>query len=88
MDKFVKEVSDAKIYEQLNPALTTNPNYNYKILSKLLQTTKSRHIPKNIRIFNKRKHLKEKWMTSELLTHIVKKNKLYFDWKTTHVTHV
>ena len=34
---------------------------------------KKQSYPKNIRIFNKRNHLKEKWMTSELLTHIVKK---------------
>ena len=27
------------------------------------KTAKSRHIPKNISKFNKRKHLKEKWMT-------------------------
>ena len=88
IEKFIKEVSDANIYDQLNPALNTNPNYNYKILSKVLQTAKSRHIPKKIRKFNKRKHTKEKWMTRELLTEVVKKTKLYVEWKTTSVTHV
>ena len=88
IEKFIKEVSDANIYDQLNPALNTNTNYNYKILSELLQTAKSSHIPRKIRKFNKRKHTKEKWMTRELLTEVVKKTKLYVEWKTTSVTHV
>ena len=88
VEKFIKVVSDANIYDQLNPALNTNPNYNYKILSELLQIAISRHIPKKIRKFNKRKHTKEKWMTSELLTEEVKKTKLYVECKTTSVTHV
>ena len=29
---------------------------------------------------------KEKWMTNELLTQIVRKNKMYVEWKTTPVT--
>ena len=88
IEKFIKEVSDANIYDHFNPALNTNPNYNYKIVSELLQTAKSRHIPKKVRKFNKRKHMKEKWMTRELLTEVVKKTKLYVEWKTTSVTHV
>ena len=36
MATFVKEVSDTKIYHQLNPALNTNPYYNYEILCELL----------------------------------------------------
>ena len=88
IEKFIKEVSDANIYDQINPALNTNTNYNYKILSELLQTAKSSHIPRKIRKFNKRKHTKEKWMTRELLTEVVKKTKLYVEWKTTSVTHV
>ena len=49
--------------------------------------SKSRHISKKVRKFNKRKHLKEKEMTREHLAHIVNK-KLYVEWKTTSVTHV
>ena len=43
-------------------------------------------MPKTIRRFNKLKHKKEKWMTNELLTQIVRKNKMYVEWKTTPVT--
>ena len=60
VEKFIKVVSDANIYDQLNPALNRNPNYNYKILSELLQIAISRHIPKKIRKFNKRKTYKRK----------------------------
>ena len=48
-------------------------------------------MPKKIKRFNKRKHKKkqkEKWMNNELLTQIVRKNKMYVEWKTTPVTNV
>ena len=43
-------------------------------------------MPKTIRRFNKLKHKKQKWMTNELLTQIVRKNKMYVEWKSTPVT--
>ena len=46
INKFVKEVGDANIYNKLKKNLNTNPNYKYEILSK--------HLKK----FNKRRHLK------------------------------
>ena len=64
-----------------------DPNYNYEILSTLLQNAKSKHIPKRISKFNKRRHKKQKWMTDELLAQIVTKNEMYVDWKTTPVMH-
>ena len=39
-----------------------------------------------VKKFNKRKNRKEGWMTNELLTKVVKKNKLYVVWKTTPLT--
>ena len=49
---------------------------------------KNKHniIPKKVKKFNKRKHGKEGWMTNELITKVVKKNKLYIVWKTTPLT--
>ena len=43
-------------------------------------------MPKTIRRFNKLKHKKEKWMTNEILTQIVRKNNMYVEWKSTAVT--
>ena len=45
-------------------------------------------MPKKIKRFNKRKHKKEKWIINKLLTQIVRKNKMYVEWKTTPVTNV
>ena len=85
MDKFKNEVANADLYNKLDLDINTDPNYNYEIFSKHLQAAKSKHIPKKIKKFNKRKHKKEKWMTNELLIKIVEKNKLYVKWKTTPI---
>ena len=85
MDKFKNEVANADLYNKLDLDINTDPNYNYEILSKHLQAAKSKHIPKKIKKFNKRKHKKENWMTNELLIKIVEKNKLYVKWKTTPI---
>ena len=85
MDKFKNEVANADLYNKLDLNINTDPNYNYEIFSKHLQAAKSKHIPKKIKKFNKRKHKKEKWMTNELLIKIVEKNKLYVKWKTTPI---
>ena len=45
IDKFVRKVSDAGIYSNLEPNLNTDPNHNYEILAKHLQLAKSKHIP-------------------------------------------
>ena len=85
MDKFKNEVANADLYNKLDLNINTDPNYNYEIFSKHLQAAKSKHIPKKIKKFNKRKHKKEKWMTNELLIKIVEKNNLYVKWKTTPI---
>ena len=88
IQRFVTEISNANIYDKLQKNLNTNPNHNYKILLKHLLSAKLKHIPKKIKNFNKRRHLKEKWMTKELLQEIVTKNKMYVTWKTTSVNHI
>ena len=50
---------DNILYKRLQKELTDDPNTNYKILSKILEIAKNRHIPKKIKRFNKRKHQKE-----------------------------
>ena len=84
MDKFKNEVANADLYNKLDLDINTDPNYNYVIFSKHLQAAKSKHIPKKIKKFNKRKHKIEKWMTNEPLIKIVEKThngakQQYFD---------
>ena len=50
-------------------------------------TSHLKKIPKSVKKFNKRKHIKEKWMTNDLLKLVVKKNERYVEWKTTTVAH-
>ena len=71
MNRFKNEIAKSEICSKLNQDLNTDPNYNYKSLSKELQTAKNLHIPPKIRKFNKRKHKKEKWMNNDLLVQIV-----------------
>ena len=43
---------------------------------------KIKRIARKVKHFNKRKHFKHKWMTSDLLS-LNKKNNSYSDWKST-----
>ena len=86
MNQFKNEIAKSEICSKLNQDLNTDPNYNYNILSKELQSAKNLHIPQKIRKFNKRKHKKEKWMNNDLLVQIVEKNKKYVKWKSTPIT--
>ena len=88
IDQFRNEIANANIYDKLDLSPSANPNKNYELLAEQLQIAKSTHMPKKIKRFNKRKHKKEKWMNNELLTQIVRKNKMYVEWKTTPVTNV
>ena len=56
--------------------MSADPNSNFNILSKILNTAKMRHIPKLVKKFNKREHTKEKWMTNDLLKLVVKKREI------------
>ena len=87
VESFRKEIADLEIHNKLDDTVDRDPNYNYEIVSTLLQNAKSKHIPKRIKKFNKRRHKKETWMTDELLAQVIKKNDMYVDWKTTPITH-
>ena len=87
IENFKTEIANLEIYDKLDKTLNRDPNHNYEIFSTLLQNAKSKHIPKRIKKFNKRRHKKERWMTDELLAQVIKKNEMYVDWKTTPIAH-
>ena len=87
IENFKTEIANLEIHDKLDKTLNRDPNHNYEIFSTLLQNAKSKHIPKRIKKFNKRRHKKERWMTDELLAQVIKKNEMYVDWKTTPITH-
>ena len=76
IERFRKEIADLEIHNKLDETLDRDPNYNYEIVSTLLQNSKSKHIPKRVKKFNKRRHKKERWMTDELLAQVLKKNNM------------
>ena len=79
IDQFRNEIANANIYDKLDLSPSANPNKNYELLAEQLQIAKSTHMPIKIKRFNKRKHKKEKRMNNELLTQIVRKNKMYVE---------
>ena len=87
IENFKTEIANLEIHDKLDKTLNRDPNHNYEIFSTLLQNAKSKHIPKRIKKFNKRRHKKERWMTDELLAQVIKKNEMYVDWKTTPIAH-
>ena len=87
VESFRKEIAHLEIHNKLDDTVDRDPNYNYEIVSTLLQNAKSKHIPKRIKKFNKRRHKKERWMTDEFLAQVIKKNDMYIDWETTPITH-
>ena len=66
----------------MNHDINANTNMNYQILINILSKAKLTHMPKTTRQCNKRRDMKEKWMTNELLKQINKKNDMYVDWNT------
>ena len=83
INNFKHAILKSNIYEKLAKNPDSDPNQNYEIFSSALTEAKTNHIPKKTQRFNKFKHRKEKWMTSELLKLVVRKNKLYREWKST-----
>ena len=77
ISNFQNKIAKLEIHNKLDKNSNKDPNYNYEILSPLLQNAKSKHVPKQISKFNKRRHKKHKWMTDELLAQIVIKNEMY-----------
>ena len=47
ISNFQNEIAKLEIHNELDKNPNKDPNYNYEILSTLLQNAKSKHIPKN-----------------------------------------
>ena len=73
VESFRKEIAELEIHNKLDNTVDRDPNYNYEIVSTLLQNAKSKHIPKRIKKFNKRRPKKKRWMTDELVAQVLKK---------------
>ena len=77
IQNFIDELKSLNIYDQLYHSLDHDPQENYVIFSQLLRFAKNKHMPKKKVKFNRKKHKKCKWMTTEILNSINTKDKLY-----------
>ena len=83
ISNFKGAIGNSDILSKFDLEPQADPNINYNLLSSTINKDKSLHIPKKSKKFNKRKHKKEPWMTSDLLVLINKKNDMYRNWKST-----
>ena len=84
INNFIHSLENSNLMTKIDTTLHADPNKNYEILASEIFNSKNKHIPRNIKKFNKRKHKKEKWMTEDLLTLVNRKNDLYKEWKSTN----
>ena len=50
LEKLRVEIENATIYEKLDKELSSNPNDNYEVMSKILQNAKNLLMPKKIKV--------------------------------------
>ena len=62
---FKNSINKANLITQFDLNPHDNPNSNYNILTHVLSEAKHKHIPRKVKRFNKKKHFKHKWMTSD-----------------------
>ena len=77
LNNFMNELENLNIPAQLNSEPDANPNNNYKIFSKAVNSAKEKHLPIKKTKFNRHKHKINKWITRGILKSINTKNKLY-----------
>ena len=83
--KFVEEVRSKNVYQMLDKNLIADPNENCKLIEKLLNESKEKHLPTRTVKFNKHRHKKSEWITMGIIKSIQFRDKLYLKLKTTHI---
>ena len=77
MRQLYDDISAVNIYEKLNHNPTIDPNINYNILEKTLDSSLNKIMPHKSIKFNKYKHKKSNWITAGIIRSIKFKDKLY-----------
>ena len=84
MRQLYDDISAVNIYDKLNHNPTIDPNINYNILEKTLDSSLNKIMPHKSIKFNKYKHKKSNWITAGIIRSIKFKDKLY---KLTKILH-
>ena len=64
--KLKSAIGNTDLLSQFDLKPQADPNFNYNLLSSIIDQAKSKHIPKKSKKINKCKHKKEPWMTNYL----------------------
>ena len=75
INNFNQALASSELLQSLNDSPTQDPNINYSILHKTIQTTKSTFLPEKIIKFDK--HKKSKWITQSLINSITFRDNLH-----------
>lgn len=81
IEKLINSLKSENIINRLDVNIECNPNYNYNILSNIINDKMNEYIPIKKVKFNPRKHKRQKWVTDAILHSITYKNKLYVNMK-------
>ena len=77
LNNFSMAVKNINFMGLLDRNLFTNPNETYHIIEREINKVKSKHLPTKTVKFNKYKHKKSPWITTDILNSIKYRDKLY-----------
>ena len=83
---FKDELCNTLSMEMFKTGYQDNPNENYDIFDKVIETALQKHMPVKIFKFNKHKHKKSEWITRGIINSIKFRDKLYQRLKKTPPT--
>ena len=75
--RFIEHLKNINILNKLNMDINSDINDNYEVFCKLLQSSKSQHMPIKSVKFRKYKHKKNNWISKGIIKSIEVKDKLY-----------
>ena len=77
INNFRSELSEIDMSSLLNANLATDPNTDYEKFEKIITKTYDKHFPEKRVKFDKYKHKRSNWITSDILKSIEFRDKLY-----------
>ena len=77
LSRFLDDLQDADIINNLNQNTLSDPNKNYDTFIEIVVSAKAKHLPTRRVKFNRRKHRIQMWVTKGIIKSINTKDKMY-----------
>ena len=71
------EIQNSDLVDQLDSSIDADPNKNYEIVNKIIQSAKEKHMPYVLKKYHKHKHKKSYWISTGIMKSIKTRDKLY-----------